>query len=268
MFMKMKNLTLLKMKNLLLLLLFILNYSVYSQNNATDFTTEDCNGVIHNLFDSLDAGNVIVISWVMPCGPCATYTLPAYNAVQTFSSTHPGLVDFYLADDYANSSCTSIANWAINYNMPNHTAFSSSAINMLDYGSLGMPKVVVLGGEDHTVFYNENDDKINYAAVEMAINNALTPSVVSNIATSSINVFPNPASKTLNITFTEENFINFKSLEIKNIYGKAIESYSFKNLESYLDNLKIDISHLENGTYFLSFLSGKNKTVAKFVVLH
>ena len=31
--------------------------------------------------------------------------------------------------------------------------------------------------KSHTVFYNENDDKINYAAVEMAINNALNPAV-------------------------------------------------------------------------------------------
>ena len=117
------------MKNLILLLLFVLNYSVYSQNNATDFTTEDCNGVMHNLFDSLDAGNIIVISWVMPCGPCATYTLPAYNAVQSFSLTHPGIVDFYLVDDYANTACASITNWASNYNMPIHTAFSSPVIN-------------------------------------------------------------------------------------------------------------------------------------------
>ena len=128
------------MKTLILLLLFVLNYSVYSQNNATDFTTEDCNGVMHNLFDSLDAGNIIVISWVMPCGPCATYTLPAYNAVQSFSLTHPGIVDFYLVDDYANTACASITNWASNYNMPIHTAFSSPVINMLDYGSLGMQK--------------------------------------------------------------------------------------------------------------------------------
>lgn len=256
------------MKNLILLLLFVLNYTVYSQNNATDFTTEDCNGVMHNLFDSLDAGNVIVISWVMPCGPCATYTLPAYNAVQTFSSTHPGIVDFYLVDDYANTPCSSITNWATNYNMPIHTAFSSPAINMLDYGSLGMPKVIVLGGGGHTVFYNENDDKINYAAVEMAINNALTPSFVSNISNSPMYVFPNPASKTLNISLTEDKFINLKTVDITNIYGKAIESYSFENLQYALDNLKIDISHLHNGTYFLSFSSEKNKTVTKFVVLH
>jgi hypothetical protein len=61
----------------LFITLSLINISiVFAQ--ATDFTTDDCNGITHNLFDSLDAGNVIVISWVMPCGPCATYSLPAY----------------------------------------------------------------------------------------------------------------------------------------------------------------------------------------------
>ena len=130
---------------------------------ATDFTTDDCNGVTHNLFDSLDAGNVIVISWVMPCGPCATYTLPAYAAVQSFASSHPGQVDFYLVDDYANTACPTLVNWGISNSMSINTAFSSSSINMSDYGSSGMPKVVVLGNANHSVFYNENDDKNNRA---------------------------------------------------------------------------------------------------------
>jgi len=255
-----------KIKHFFLPLLFVLNYSVFSQNNATDFTTEDCDGVMHNLFDSLDAGNIIVISWVMPCGPCATYTLPAYNAVQSFSLTHPGIVDFYLVDDYANTPCASITNWASNYNMPTHTAFSSTVINMLDYGSLGMPKVVVLGGSSHTVFYNENDDKINYAAVEMAINNALNPTVISNTTMSEITVFPNPVSKTLNLNNV---FLkNYDGLEIINIYGETLEFYSFENTLYDLSNLKIDVSNLINGTYFLNLMNKKNKTVIKFVVLH
>ena len=54
---------------------------------ATDFTTDDCNGVTHNLFDSLDAGNVIVIAWAMPCFSCIAPSLSAYSAVQSFATT-------------------------------------------------------------------------------------------------------------------------------------------------------------------------------------
>ena len=99
-----------------LLVLFVSNVS-FAQTTATDFTTNDCNGLSHHLFDELDNGNVIVISWVMPCSPCATYSLPAYSAVQSFATSHPGQVHFYMADDYANTSCSSLSGWGNNYNI-------------------------------------------------------------------------------------------------------------------------------------------------------
>ena len=70
-----------------LLVLFVANIS-FAQTTATDFTTNDCNGISHNLFNELDNGNVVVIAWVMPCLPCASYSLPAYSAVQSFSFSH------------------------------------------------------------------------------------------------------------------------------------------------------------------------------------
>ena len=143
------------------------------QITATDFTTNDCNGVNHNLFDSLDAGNVIVISWVMPDIVSATYSAPAYNAVQSFSTSHPGRVHFYIADDYANTTCANLINFGNYFNMPNSTFFSSADISMSDYGTNGMPKVVVLGGDSHTVYYNQNDNQINFNDVQTAIANAL-----------------------------------------------------------------------------------------------
>ena len=156
-----------------LFVLFVTNVS-FAQTTATDFTTNDCNGVSHNLFDSLDAGNVIVIGWVMPCGPCATYTLPAYSAVQSFATSHPGRVHFYLVDDYANTTCATLINWGNTNNMPLNTTFSSADINMLDYGTTGMPKVVVLGGDSHLIYYNENNSQPTFNGVQTAITNALT----------------------------------------------------------------------------------------------
>ena len=72
----------------------------YAQTNATDFTTDDCNGTSHTLFDELDDDKVIVIAWVMPCTPCATYAGYASNAVQSFATSHPGRVKYYLASKY------------------------------------------------------------------------------------------------------------------------------------------------------------------------
>ena len=131
-----------------LLVLFVANIS-FAQTTATDFITNDCNGITHNLFDSLDAGNVIVICWVMPCTPCATYAGYASDAVQSFATSHPGRVKYYLADDYANNTCSYLSGWASNYNIATDAFFSTTDLDMLDYGTVGMPKVVVLGKNTH-----------------------------------------------------------------------------------------------------------------------
>ena len=67
--------------------------------------------------DSLNNGDVIVICWVMPCGPCAPYAEYASDAVQSFAASYPGKVKYYLADDYANTTCSSIDAWALNFNL-------------------------------------------------------------------------------------------------------------------------------------------------------
>ncbi len=92
-----------------------------AQSTATDFMVDDCNGVTHSLFDSLDAGNIIVIAWVMPCGACAIYGKYAYDAAYSFALSHPGSVDFYLVDDYANTSCSNLVNWGNSNQMPLNT---------------------------------------------------------------------------------------------------------------------------------------------------
>ena len=271
-------------------------------SQATDFTTDDCNGVTYNLFDSLDAGNIIVISWVMPCGPCATYSLPAYSAVQSFATTHPGRVYFYMADDYANTSCSSLMSWGNSNNMPNSIFFSSPDVNMNGYGTAGMPKVVVLGGTNHTIYFNENDGNINFLGVTTAIDSALLDNsvqttwdclngscidsgngngiyadsltCVANCITNDITnfthndillVFPNPTNDFLNISYKviPDEDINF---EIINILGETVFTFnqSSQNIGQY--NNTFDISGLTKGTYFLKLSTLSHTEISRFVV--
>ena len=237
---------------------------------ATDFTTNDCNGVSHNLFDSLAAGNVIVIGWVMPCGPCATYTIPAYSAVQSFAASHSGRVHFYLVDDYANTPCPTLVNWGNSNNMPLNTAFSSTDISMSDYGTNGMPKVVVLGGSDHTVFYNQNDSHITFNGAQTAISDALSaPLAVNDQKNSKFGLisFPNPTQNgKLNVSYRIDNNgpIN---VEIINILGETVLA-----LEDQIPNIigqynnTFDISELTKGTYFLRFSTLFHTEISRFVV--
>ena len=179
------------MKKILLASLFCL-FSlqfINAQTYATNFTEDDCDGVSHDLFNELDAGNIIVISFVMPCGPCATYSYPAYDAVESFATSHPGKVHFYIADDHLSTACVILENYANNYNMSNSTIFSNPNIAWSDYGTYGMPKVVVLGGSDHLVYLNKNEDKINYSEVHAGLNFAkISNDVLGRINSSSVNI--------------------------------------------------------------------------------
>jgi len=253
----------------LFITLSLINISiVFAQ--ATDFTTDDCNGITHNLFDSLDVGNVIVISWVMPCGPCATYSLPAYAAVQSFATSHPGRVHFYMADDYANTTCSSLMSWGNTNNMPNSTFFSSSDVNMSGYGIAGMPKVVVLGGSDHTIFYNQNDSHITFNGTQTAISDALSaPLAVNDQQNSKFGLisFPNPTQNgKLNVSYRIDNNgpIN---VEIINILGETVLA-----LEDQIPNIigqynnTFDISELTKGTYFLKLSTLSYTEISRFVV--
>jgi len=234
----------------------------FAQSTATDFTTADCNGVTHNLFDSLDAGNVIVICWVMPCNPCATYAEYASDAVQSFAISHPGRVKYYLADDYANNTCSSLTGWASNYNIAADAFFSNTDLDMLDYGTIGMPKVVVLGKNTHTIYYNENDNKTTQIGVENAITLALNSSVgIDENLEDNLNLtaYPNPTIGIINVEYNSQNPVQF---DVINMLGENVLSQNTNNIKS----ITIDVSSLTKGLYFLQMTTGSKITNLKFTL--
>jgi len=243
----------------------------FAQTTATDFTTDDCNGVSHNLFSELDAGNVIVIAFVMPCGPCETYSLPGYSAVQSFATSHAGRVHFYIADDYGTTACGTLNNFASN--MPISTIFSSTDVIMTDYSDLGtgMPKVVVLAGSDHHIYYNENDNKINFPGVQTAISDALsTPLGIEQCVSNKfeISTYPNPVNNVLNISYikNQSSLINFTIVDVLGKVVLSIEESSSYSEERLIKS--INISTLNDGNYFLKVSSGGTVESLPFVVSH
>ena len=245
------------MKQIYFYLLLIFPILAFGQNIATDFTVSDCDGIEHHLFSELDGGSIIVMAWVMPCNPCAIYTQPAYLAAHSFSESHPNKVHFYLIDDYANSSCTYISDWAQDYNMQNHVSFSSEDISMSDYGEDGMPKVTVVGGLNHRILFNENDVNITFDPIRITIENQLNEMTIEPIEEKmKITAFPNPTSGKLRVrhAYGETNY------EVLSILGKVIKS-GFLNYSKgeNLNETPLDLSDLEKGTYFIRFYSRNQK---------
>ena len=235
----------------------------FAQTTATDFTTNDCDGTPHTLFDELDNGDVIVICWVMPCAPCATYAEYAADAVQSFATSHPGRVKYYLADDYANSTCSYLSGWAANYNIITDAIFSDALLDMGDYGTDGMPKAVVLGKNNHKIYYNKNDNKINQAGVTAAITLALAETTVGINESSStrfaLKAFPNPTNGIINLSFNTNTVSQF---EIIDVLGEIVLIH---NTTEYTNTI-IDVSNLDKGNYILRMYNQSDVSSLKITI--
>ena len=252
------------MKKTLMIILAILTTLGfgYAQTTATDFTTYDCNGDPHTLFDELDNDQVIVIAWVMPCGPCATYAGYASDAVQSFATSHPGRVKYYLADDFGNNTCSYLTGWAANYNITADAIFSDALLDMHDYGTTGMPKVVVLGQNTHTIYYNENDNQTTQIGVENAITLALTPLVgIDEQAENdmSLTAYPNPTNGIINVECSSKIPVHFNVI---NMLGENVFSQKTNNTKK----TTIDLSPLNKGLYFLQMTTESKTTNLKFTL--
>ena len=251
---------------LILLILFFL--SGVTQNNATDFTALDCDGVSHHLFSELDSGKVIVIAWVMPCGPCGSIALDAYTASLGYSTTNPGRLDFYLVDDFANTDCQSLFSWADNLGMGNCTKFSDPTIDMSDYGQIGMPKIAVIGGAGHYVYFNKNSSTQDItSAIDLAlIGTPVTTSIKENEKLLSFNCYPNPVIGKLNISYNLKNATKLK-IELFNLLGEKVFTQVLfsKNLNG---TYSINLQDLPNGTYLVKLADGEIQNSKIITVSH
>jgi hypothetical protein len=260
------------MKQLIAQSFFLLAFSMATgaQTTATDFTSSNCLGTEYHLFSQLDAGKVVVISWVMPCGACIGPTLAAFTAAESFSESHPGMVQFLMIDDFGDTNCNTLMSWANQNGMPKESAFSNSAISMDNYGAYGMPKVVVLGGgSNHKIFYNANNNDPTYEGVRNAILQALTTSVVSEIpmADFGLSVSPNPAHEDVNISFSLPEASSVR-LQVYNALGMAVQpGVPFEEERpAGRHSVRLDTGNLPAGVYFLRLDTETGFQLASFQI--
>lgn len=253
------------MKNSLLVLLLLCAGIFATAQTAPDFSCNDCNDTPHNLYAELDNGKVIILCWVMPCPACVGPALTTYNVVQSFAADNSDKVQMYLCDDYANTSCKALKSWA-NANQINQvTFFSDATIKMLDYGSNGMPKIVVIGGTDHTVFYNANNT-VEPNALLSAITNALSIAHTNKMETTafSMTVSPNPAQNKAEVSFTLPAPAEVK-IELYNLGGKMLQSYVQQKMNSGENSIQIPVHSLPTGVYLISLSDGNKKQFKNFI---
>jgi hypothetical protein len=249
------------------LILFTAFASFANAQTATNFTVDDCNNVNHDLFTELDAGKVVVLCWVMPCGSCIATAATDANIAQSYAGTYPGRVKFYLTDDSGNTPCSSLTSWASTNGIVPDASFSNGAISMYDYGGPGMPKTVVLGGTSHQVFYMI-DGAVDNHDLQVAINSALAATGVNenNSPVSGVSLFPNPVKNspvTLSYSLSENNAV---TISVFNVFGEKVKSFSEGNEAAGKHEVNLDLSALSNGIYFIRTEAGESSSVLKFIV--
>lgn len=249
-------------KNIHLLIVFMLCGSLaFAQTTAVDFTADDCSSVSHNLFSELNAGKVIVVSMVHPCGSCISPSVSANNIVKNYATTNPGKVVFYLID--GNNSCSSLNTWATTYNLGTVVQFSSSAVYNASYYNPGMPTIMVLSGANHAISFRQNNG-LNSTNLTNAINAALlTSATEEKNAEFQLSVFPNPAVDKFSVSFVLKQKSDI-SFEIFNILGAKVKTIDPEKLSAGRQEVQINTENLSNGVYFLKLISGEFSQLIRF----
>jgi len=197
--------------------------------------------------------------------------MTSYNVVQSYQSSNPNKVYLYLVDDYANTNCTALDTWGNSNSVPQSASsirFSNSAIDMMDYGSTGMPKIVVVGGANHTVFYNVNNT-VNATALQNAIDDALSATGIVDLSNASgqLTVFPNPAADKSEIKINLEKSSEI-SLQLFNLQGALVKDIYKGKAAAGENRFDLSTSKLQAGMYLIKYSDGDKNSFVNLVVSH
>jgi hypothetical protein len=256
-----------KTKALLLALLI----SLLSQaQTATNWKVNDCSGTNRELFTELDAGKVAVMIWVMPCAVCINPALSAQTEVQGANAQFPGKVVYYLIDDNGGTNCSTLESWASTNGITDATVISNSLVSMYAYGGYGMPKVVVVGGGAHKVYYSKNGPGIVASEIKSAIASALAdPSAIKKNTGSenSLYVFPNPANASAVISFNTAQSSKIQ-VTLTNELGQLLTEIFSGTVNPGSNEFNFRTADLASGIYFVSVSGEGIKLKEKLIVTH
>jgi hypothetical protein len=205
----------------------------------------------------------------MPCSACIAPSMTASTTVQSYAISNPGVVKFYLVDDYANTTCSSLTGWATTNSLITDAVFSNSAINMLDYGSAAMPKTIVLGGTSHTVYYNQIGSNV-MADMQTAINTAIAANGIFEVSKNPVlglSVFPNPVKNSGTLYYTLPAATDV-SMDIINQLGQKVNAVSIGKQSAGKHEYQFNMETLSNGVYFIRLTTGEAIEAIKLTVTH
>jgi hypothetical protein len=229
----------------------------------------DCNGIMHNCFNTLDSGKVIVMEFFMTCNMCIT----AGNEIETMrdqlENHYPGMIQFYQLG-YTNSySCTSVLNW-VNSNGFKSVPFDSGAALVAYYGGFGMPTIAVIGGVNHEVLFTDigytNGDT---AAIAASIHDFFNTTGLSSPVSGDkrLTIFPNPSTDRFNVQWSMEKS-GLVRIELLTLRGETIAMLLDEKMEGGLSEKSFGTHSFAPGVYLLKVIVDGSATFRKLTIAH
>jgi hypothetical protein len=220
-----------------------------------DFDQADCNGTAHHLFTELDAGNVVILEFIMlNCAPCIVGTKALESITAPYEETHPGRVHTYSFGFLNSYSCEQLQAWISNNNFT-HPVFNNGEEQVNYYGGMGMPTIVVAGTNEHKVFFKS----IGYTpAIDGKIRQAIDSALLYNptgvgekVSHDSFSIFPTMFADRLNIEISQE--ISAKELIIYDSSGRTMLVYEVPDS----GKMTLSVSGLPKGLYIARLKTGE-----------
>jgi hypothetical protein len=235
--------------------LILFSAQSFGQSTAMDFTQDECQGNPHQLFTELDAGKVIILEYVMlNCAPCITGTKALENIIKPYENSHPGRVHIYSFGFLNSYTCEQIVAWK-NDNEFQQPVFNNGEEQVAYYGGMGMPTMVIVGTNEHKVFFKtigytpSVDDEIK-AALDSAL--LYNPTgIYERISSDRFKIYPSVFSDVIHVQADSD--LSGSEVVLHDAFGRQITHKTLPENGS----LVIPVSGLARGIYFLH-LTGRN----------
>ncbi|MBX7109614.1 MAG: T9SS type A sorting domain-containing protein [Chitinophagales bacterium] len=240
-----------------------------AQQTAMDFTMNDCNGVMHNCFTTLDAGDVIIMEFFMTCNMCITAGKEVEAMKEQLDVQYPGKIHFYQMG-YTNSySCTTVENW-INNNGFNSVPFDSGAALVAYYGGFGMPTLAVVAGSSHEVLYTTvGYSSGDTADIATSIHGFFNTTVVNELPAveGALTIFPNPVNTQFNVQFNLKEAAEV-SIELFTLHGDKVSMLSTEKMKAGFVQKAFAASSFAPGLYLVKTTINGNSSFNKLNISH
>jgi hypothetical protein len=234
-----------------------------AQTIAENWTQTDCDGIEHDLFTTLDTGSAVIMEFVMleSCMPCINAAHLMEPIIDRYDMLYDNRVQYYTFGYNDSYACADFDTWESTNAISNDAALLLGADIGSYYGGMGMPTIVVVGRNTHTVYFNQfgfvvGDTTAFSAALSYALGVTDPETTIAEQTISSITISPMPVGETLHVV---GNALLHGEAHIYDMQGKMV---CVSNIDGQGN---MSVNELTSGMYFIQIQTDTGISRASFI---